>query len=439
MGLGTRLKHAWNAFLSRNPTDEIYYYPEVGSASSYRPDRPRLSYGNDRSIATSVLNRIAMDVAAIEIKHVRLDDADRYKEDINDGLNNCLTLEANIDQTARSFRQDVALSLLDEGCVAIVPVDTTINPRISESYDILTMRVGKIVEWYPRDVKVRVYNDRTGQKEELLLPKKTVAIIENPLYAVINQPNSTLQRLIRKLALLDISDGNAASKKLDLIIQLPYVIKTEARRRQAEKRREDIENQLASSEYGIAYTDGTEHVVQLNRAVENNLQSQVEYLTRMLYGQLGLTQEIMDGSAEQEAMTNYNSRTVEPIISAIVDDMKRKFLSKTARSQKQSIMFFLNPFKLVPLSQIAELSDKLSRNEIMSSNEIRQILGLKPSSDPSADELRNKNLSQSKEEIRAKLGNGEKSVIVDKQVDESSIKELIKRVERKKQEGNQNG
>lgn len=437
MGLGTRLKHAWNAFLNRDPTEEIYYYPEVGSASSYRPDRPRLSRGNDRSIATSVLNRIAMDVAAIEIKHVRLDDTDRYKEDIEDGLNNCLTLEANIDQTARAFRQDVALSLLDEGCVAIVPVDTTLNPRNSASYDILSMRVGKIVEWYPRDVKVRLYNDRTGQKEELVFPKTMVSIVENPLYAVINEPNSTLQRLIRKLALLDISDGNAASKKLDLIIQLPYVIKTEARRIQAEKRRKDIENQLATSEYGIAYTDGTEHVVQLNRAVENNLQSQIEYLTRMLYGQLGLTQEIMDGSAEQEAMTNYNSRTVEPIISAIVDEMKRKFLSKTARSQKQSIMFFLNPFKLVPLNQIAELADKLSRNEIMSSNEIRQILGLKPSTDPSADELRNKNLSQSKEELEAKNGKTGSSVEID--ADQATMDELIKRVERKRQEGNQNG
>lgn len=437
MGFGTRLKHAWNAFLNKDPTvEEIYYYPEVGNASSYRPDRPRLSRGNDRSIATSVLNRIAMDVAAIEIKHVRLDDNNRYKEDIEDGLNNCLTLEANIDQTARAFRQDVALSLLDEGCIAIVPVDTTLDPRKSASYDILTMRVGKIVEWYPRNVKVLVYNDRTGQKEERIFPKTMVSIIENPLYAVINEPNSTLQRLIRKLALLDISDGNAASKKLDLIIQLPYVIKTEARRLQAEKRRKDIENQLATSEYGIAYTDGTEHVVQLNRAVENNLQSQVEYLTRMLYGQLGLTQEIMDGSAEQEAMTNYNSRTVEPIISAIVDEMKRKFLSKTARSQKQSIMFFLNPFRLIPLSQVPEMADKLSRNEIMSSNEIRQILGLKPSSDPSADELRNKNLSQSKEELQAKGANG---ASVDVKADETTVNELIKRVERKKQEGNQNG
>lgn len=436
MGLGTRLKHAWNAFLNRDPTEEIYYYPEVGSASSYRPDRPRLTRGNDRSIATSVLNRIAMDVAAIEIKHVRLDDSDRYKEDIDDGLNNCLTLEANIDQTARAFRQDVALSLLDEGCVAIVPVDTSLNPTNSSSYDILSMRVGKIVEWHPRHVKVSLYNDRTGQKEELLLPKTMVSIVENPLYAVINEPNSTLQRLLRKLALLDISDGNSVSKKLDLIIQLPYVIKTEARRLQAEKRRKDIENQLATSEYGIAYTDGTEHIVQLNRAVENNLQSQVEYLTRMLYSQLGITQEIMDGSAEQEAMTNYNSRTVEPIISAIVDEMKRKFLSKTARSQKQSIMFFLNPFKLIPLSQIPDLADKLTRNEIMSSNEIRQILGLKPSTDPNADELRNKNLSQSKEELEAKSPNGAE---VEVEGDDSSVEELIKRVERKRQEGNQNG
>lgn len=439
MGLGTRLRHAWNAFLNKDPTEELVYYPELGNASSYRPDRPRLTRGNDRSIATSVLNRIAMDVAAIEIKHVRLDDNSRYKEDIEDGLNNCLTLEANIDQTARDFRQDVALSLLDEGCVAIVPVDTTVDPRVSAGYDILTMRVGQVLEWYPRHVKVRVYNDRTGRKEDRVLPKTMVSIVENPLYAVINEPNSTLQRLIRKLALLDMSDSNTVSKKMDLIIQLPYVIKTKARKDQAEQRRKDIEEQLANSEYGIAYTDGTEHVIQLNRAVENNLQAQIEYLTRMLYSQLGITTEIMDGTASEEAMTNYNSRTVEPIVSAITDEMKRKFLSKTARSQKQTIMFFLNPFRLVPLSQIAELSDKLSRNEIMSSNEIRQILGLKPSSDPNADELRNKNLSQSKEELEAKFGNGEKPTTVENKVDESSIQELIKRVERKKQEGNQNG
>lgn len=439
MGLGTRLRHAWNAFLNKDPTEELVYYPELGNASSYRPDRPRLTRGNDRSIATSVLNRIAMDVASIEIKHVRLDDNGRYKEDIEDGLNNCLTLEANIDQTARDFRQDVALSLLDEGCVAIVPVDTTVDPRVSAGYDILTMRVGQVLEWYPRHVKVQVYNDRTGRKEDRVLPKTMVSIVENPLYAVINEPNSTLQRLIRKLALLDMSDSNTVSKKMDLIIQLPYVIKTQARRNQAEQRRKDIEEQLANSEYGIAYTDGTEHVIQLNRAVENNLQAQIEYLTRMLYSQLGITTEIMDGTASEEAMTNYNSRTVEPIISAITDEMKRKFLSKTARSQKQTIMFFLNPFRLVPLSQIAELSDKLSRNEIMSSNEIRQILGLKPSSDPGADELRNKNLSQSKEELEAKFGNGEKPTTVENKVDESSIQELIKRVERKKQEGNQNG
>ena len=439
MGLGTRLRHAWNAFLNKDPTEELVYYPELGNASSYRPDRPRLTRGNDRSIATSVLNRIAMDVAAIEIKHVRLDDNGRYKEDIEDGLNNCLTLEANIDQTARDFRQDVALSLLDEGCVAIVPVDTTVDPKVSAGYDILTMRVGQVLEWYPRHVKVRVYNDRTGRKEDRVLPKTMVSIVENPLYAVINEPNSTLQRLIRKLALLDMSDSNNVSKKMDLIIQLPYVIKTKARKDQAEQRRRDIEEQLANSEYGIAYTDGTEHVIQLNRAVENNLQAQIEYLTRMLYSQLGITTEIMDGTASEEAMTNYNSRTVEPIISAITDEMKRKFLSKTARSQKQTIMFFLNPFRLVPLSQVAELSDKLSRNEIMSSNEIRQILGLKPSSDPSADELRNKNLSQSKEEIAAKFGNEGKPESAEASVDESSIQELIKRVERKKQEGNQNG
>lgn len=447
MGLGTRLRHAWNAFLNKDPTDEIVYYPELGSASSYRPDRPRLTKGNDRSIATSVLNRIAMDAAAVEIKHVRLDENNRYREDIDDGLNNCLTVEANIDQTARDFRQDVVLSLLDEGCIAIVPVDTTIDPRKSSAYDIITMRVAQVLEWYPRHVRVRIYNDRTGHKEDKILPKTMVSIVENPLYAVINEPNSTLQRLIRKLALLDMSDSNTVSKKMDLIIQLPYVIKTKARKDQAEQRRKDIEDQLANSEYGIAYTDGTEHVIQLNRAVENNLQAQIEYLTRMLYSQLGITTEIMDGTATQEAMTNYNSRTIEPIVAAIVDEMSRKFLTKTARSQRQAIVYFVNPFRLVPLNQVAELSDKLSRNEIMTSNEIRQILGLKPSNDPSADELRNKNLSQSKEEVRAKLsgkyGIDGSDYSNSGSSDESSydaiIQELIKRVERKRQEGNQNG
>ena len=429
MSLGTRLKHAWNAFLNRDPTEEVeYYYPSVGSPSYYRPDRLQLSRGNERSIATSVLNRISLDVAAISIRHVRLDENDRYKEIINDGLNNCLTIEANIDQTPRSFMQDVVLSMLDEGVVAIVPIDTTLDP-ITSSYDILTLRTGRITAWYPRHVRVETYNDRTGKKEELVLPKSMVAIIENPLYAVINQTNSTLQRLIRKLALLDISDSNSASKKLDLIIQLPYVIKSEARRAQAEARRKDIEDQLANSEYGIAYTDGTEHVIQLNRAVENTLQSQIEYLTRMLYGQLGLTPEIMDGTATPEAMTNYNSRTIEPIVAAIVDEMKRKFLTKTARSQKQTIMFFTDPFRLVPLTQIADLADKLSRNEIMSSNELRQAIGLRPSDDPSADELRNKNSSQSKDEIEAKIKEGK--------FGQSAAANLVDK-SNNNQEGNQN-
>lgn len=389
MSFGSRLKHAWNAFTGNVQMN----YRDLGMSYSYRADRPRMSRGNERSIVTSVYNRIALDVAALNVQHVRLDGNGRFLSVIDDGLNNCLTLEANVDQTARSFIQDVVISMFDEGSVAIVPVDTTTDPNVSGSYDIQSLRVGQILDWYPQHIRARVYNEQTGRKEDIVVPKSAVAIIENPLYAVINEPNSTMQRLIRKLNLLDVIDEQSGSGKLDLIIQLPYVIKTEARRQQAENRRKDIENQLSGSKYGIAYTDGTEHITQLNRSVNNNLMSQIEYLTSMLYSQLGITQSILDGTADEKTMLNYNNRTIEPIISAIVDEMKRKFLTKTARSQHQSISFFRDPFKLVPINNIAEIADKFTRNEIMTSNEIRQVVGMKPSEDPRADELRNKNLS----------------------------------------------
>ena len=395
MSFGDRLRHAWNIFTSRE--DPYYIRQYIGSGRSYRPDRPILTRGNERSIITSVYNRIALDVASISIQHVRLDDDGRFTSVLDTSLNSCLSLEANIDQTGRAFIQDVVMSMLDEGCVAIVPVDTDIDPD-NGSFKIETLRTGKVLDWYPKHVKLSVYNDRTGEKENIIVPKSTVAIVENPFYAVMNAPNSTLQRLIRKLNILDAIDEQSGSGKLNLIIQLPYVIKTEARRQQAEKRRKDIEEQLAGSKYGVAYTDGTEHVVQLNRPVDNNLMSQIEYLTSMLYSQLGLTQSIMDGSADDKTMLNYMSRIIEPILAAIVDEMKRKFLTKTARSQKQSILFFRDPFKLVPVSEIAEIADKMTRNEIMTSNEIRQKIGMTPSKDPKADELRNSNLSAPKEE-----------------------------------------
>ena len=396
MDLITRIQRGWNAFRNRDPTIN---YRDIGASYYYRPDRPRFTRGNERSIVTSVFNRIALDVSAINIQHVRLDDNGRFLSVIDSGLNNCLTISANTDQTGRAFIQDAVMSMLDEGCVALVPTDTSEDPNLTDSYEIGKMRVGKIIEWYPQHVKVRLYNERTAQKEEIVFAKKTVAIVENPLYAVMNEPNSTMQRLIRKLSLLDVTDEQTASGKLDLIIELPYIIKTEARRQQAEQRRKDIEMQLAGSKYGIAYTDGTEHITQLNRSVENNLMKQIEYLTNMLYSQLGITQTILDGTADDKTMLNYYSRTIEPIISAIVDEMKRKFLTKTARSQNQSIMFFRDPFKLVPVNDIAEIADKFTRNEIMTSNEIRQIVGMKPSDDPKADELRNSNISQSKEEL----------------------------------------
>ena len=390
--IGSRLKHAWNAFV--NNKDPTIRYQDYGSGYSIRPDRPRLTRGNERSIVTSVYNRIALDAAAISIQHCKLDEDGRFLNPIDSKLNRCLNLEANIDQTGRAFIQDVVMSMIDEGCVAMVPVETTADPKLTESYDILQMRTGKILEWYPRHVRVRIYNDRTGQKEEITLPKSMVGIVENPLFAVMNEPSSTMQRLIRKLSLLDVTDEQTASGKLDLIIQLPYIIKSEARRQQAEQRRKDIEMQLAGSKYGIAYTDGTEKITQLNRSLENNLMKQIEYLTNMLYSQLGITQTILDGTADEKTMLNYYSRTIEPIVSAIVDEMKRKFLSKTARAQNQSIVFFRDPFKLVPVADLAELGDKMTRNEILTSNEIRQIMGFKPSDDPKADRLINSNISQ---------------------------------------------
>lgn len=397
MGISDRLQHAWNAFMNRDPT---YRYPDLGTSYAVRPDRPRFTRGNERSIVTSVYNRIALDVSAISIQHVQLDDDDRFKEQKKSGLNNCLTLSANTDQTGRAFIQDAVMSMLDEGCVAIVPIDTTTDPNVSDSYDILTMRTAKILDWYPNHVRIRVYNERTGRQEEIVVPKKMVAIVENPLYAVINEPNSTMQRLVRKLGLLDVTDEQTASGKLDLIIQLPYIIRTETRRQQAEERRKSIEMQLAGSKYGIAYTDGTERITQLNRSIENNLMKQIEYLTSMLYSQLGITQSILDGTADEKTMLNYYSRTIEPIVSAIVDEMKRKFLTKTARSQHQSIAFFRDPFKLVPVNDIAEIADKFTRNEIMTSNELRQIVGMKPSADPKADKLINSNLNQPEEVVK---------------------------------------
>lgn len=395
---GSRLAHAfssgWNAFMNRDPTRNYY---NIGAGYSHRPDRPRLTRGNERSIVTSIYNRIALDVASLTINHCKVDDNGRFISIINSPLNNCLNLEANIDQTGRAFMQDVVMSMLDEGCVAIVPVDTDDDPELKGTFDILTMRTGKILEWYPRHVKVRVYNDRTGDKEDIIMLKKSVAIIENPFYAVMNEPNSTLQRLIRKINLLDVIDEQSGAGKLDLIIQLPYVIKSQARREQAESRRKDIEMQLSGSKYGIAYTDGTERITQLNRPIDNNLMKQIEYLTNMLYGQLGITQSILDGTADEQTLLNYHSRTIELFISAIVDEMKRKFLTKTARSQKQTIAFFRDPFKLVPINNIADIADKFTRNEILTSNEIRQIIGFRPSDDPKADQLINSNLNHPEE------------------------------------------
>lgn len=388
---GSRLKHAWNAFING---DSNRHYSNYGYSSGYRRDRPRFSRGVDRTIISSVYNRIGLDVSQITIQHVKTDKDGRYKETIDSKLNECLTLEANIDQTARDFIQDLVLTMFDEGCAAIVPVDTSDDIIRTGSFDVLSMRVGKIVEWFPRAVRINVYNDRTGEREEIVLPKERVAIVDNPFYCVMNESNSVVQRIIQKFRLLDAVDEYSSSGKLDLIIQLPYVIKTKAREDQAEQRRKLIENQLANSKYGIAYIDGTEHITQLNRSLENNFLTQIQYLVDLFYSQMGITSEVMNSTADEKTMLNYNTRTIEPIVSAIADNIKRKFLTKTARSQGQSIMFFKDPFKLVPVSDLAEIADKMTRNEIMTSNELRQVIGMKPSSDPSADELRNKNLSQ---------------------------------------------
>ena len=396
MGFLDRLQHSWDVFRNKEPTH--YVYNDVGPGYSYRPDRPRMTRGNEKTITAAIYNRIALDVSTIKINHCKVDENGRFIENINSPLDNCLNFEANIDQTGRAFINDVVISMFDEGVVAIVPVDTDINPD-SGSYDIETMRTGKILEWYPRHVKVRVYNDKLGVHEDVLLDKRYVSIIENPLYAVINEPNSTMQRLIRKLALLDAIDEQSGSGKLDLIIQLPYVIKSEARRQQAEQRRKDIEDQIKGP-LGIAYTDGTEKIIQLNRPLENNLMKQIEYLTDMLYSQLGITQAVLDGTADEQTMLNYYSRTIEPVIAAIVDEMKRKFLTKAARSESQTIAFFRDPFKLVPINNIADIADKFTRNEILSSNEIRQIIGMKPSDDPKADQLINSNLNHPEEKLQ---------------------------------------
>ena len=403
----TRFKNAYNAFMNRNDQAN---YQSVGASSYYRPDRVRLTRGGERSIVTSIYNRIALDVAAINIRHVRIDANGRYSEEIDSGLNNCLSLEANTDQTGRMLIQDIVMTCLDEGVACVVPENTTVNPELTQSYDILSMRVGSVVEWFPKHVRVRLYNEETGLKEEITLPKSTVAIIENPLYSVINEPNSTVQRLIRKLSLLDVIDEQSSSGKLDLIIQLPYTIKSEARRQQAEKRRKDIEDQLAGSRYGIAYADATEHITQLNRSLENNLLNTIQYLTQMMYSQIGMTQAILEGTAGDQEYLNYKNQTIEPFIAAICNEFKRKFISKTARTQGQSIKYFEDPFKLVPVAQIADIADKFTRNEILTPNEVRQIIGIKPADDQNADELRNRNISQSADEIQAKLGmNGQES------------------------------
>lgn len=386
-----RIKHSWNAFMNKDPT---YNYQNIGTSYSYRPDRTRLTRGNERSIVNSIYTRIALDVASIGVKHCRLDENGRFESVIDSNLNNCLTVEANIDQTSRAFLQDIVMSMLDEGSVAIVPVDTTLDPRVTSSYDILSMRTGKIIDWYPSHVRVRLYNDKTGRREEVLLQKKSVAIIENPFYSIMNEPNSTNQRLIRKLNLLDSIDEQSGSGKLDMIVQLPYSVKSPIQEARAESRRQNLEKQLSGSKYGIAYIDSTEKITQLNRPIENQLMKQIEYLTSMLHGQLGITQAILDGTADEQTQLNYITHTVEPIISAIVDEMNRKFLTKTARTQNQTIAFFRDPFKLVPVNNIAEIADKFTRNEIMTSNEIRQVIGMKPSDDPKADQLVNSNISQ---------------------------------------------
>lgn len=393
VNIGSRLKSAWNAFLNRDPPGGIYY----GGGYSYRPDRVRLNRGNDRTILTAIYTRIAMDAASITVNHVRLDENDRFDEVVDSGLNSCLNLSGNKDQTGRALRYDLFLSVLDEGVVGLVPVDVDTDPETGE-VSIESMRVGKIKEWYPDHVRLEVYNDRTGQREEIVLPKSGVAIIENPFYAVMNEPNGTIQRLIRKLNLMDVIDEQVGSGKLDLIIQLPYAVRSEQQKKRADERRDEVERQLSGSKYGIAYTDATEHITQLNRSLENNLLKTVEYLTNMAYSQLGITPDIMNGTANDTVMTNYENRTIEPLVAAAVDELKRKFLTKEARDKGESIMYFRDPFKLAPVSMVAEMADKFTRNEIMTSNEFRQVIGMKPSKDPKADRLENSNISRPNEE-----------------------------------------
>ena len=427
MNLKTRFKSAWNAFLNNKDPTRSYDY---GGGYSFNPGRTRMIIRNERSIVTAIFNRIAIDVASNTIQHVKLDDNNRYSETVNSKLNNCLTVEANIDQTNRAFIRDVVMSMLDEGVVAVVPVDTTANPAITDSYDIVSMRTGKIQQWYPNYVRVNVYNDRTGNREDLILNKLEVAIIENPLYAIINEYNSTLQRLIRKLNLLDYTDEQNSSDRLDLIIQLPYTVKSDGRRNRAEERKKDIEAQLTGSKYGIAYIDSTEKITQINRGVENQYLTQIEYLTKMLYAQLGITEEILNGTANDATMLNYYQRTIEPISAAIVDEFKRKFLSKTARTQGQTIYCFKDPFKLVTVGNIAEIADKFTRNEIMTSNEIRQVIGMKPSGDPEADVLRNKNLNKSaidlelQNEVDTEEANGEEPLTDQEMLDDTNKNDL---------------
>lgn len=412
-GFFSRVKNAWNVFRNKDPTRDNYH---LGPGYMFRPDRPRFSRGNERSIVTSVYNRIALDVSSVDIRHVRVDDEGKYISDMPSGLNRCLMLEANTDQTGRAFMQDVVMSMLDEGHVAIVPVETFGDPRLGSSYDILSLRTGKVIDWYPKHVRVELYNERTGNRETVVMPKRSVALVENPFYAVMNEPNSTLQRLLRKLTLLDGVDEMTSSGKLDLIIQLPYVIRSEARKKQAADRRRELEEQLAGSKYGVAYTDGTEHITQLNRSVDNNLMNQIEYLTSMLYSQLGITQSILDDTADEKTMLNYINRTIEPITAAISDEMKRKFLTEDERSQGQSIKWFRDPFRLVPVNNVAEIADKFTRNEIMTSNEIRQVIGMKPSDDPRADKLVNSNIAQPTEktdgspEIKEIIQNGKRKL-----------------------------
>lgn len=410
MGLLDRLQHAWNAFVGSEPYTKGSQYVDLGYSTTFRPDRITFTRGIERSIVTSLYNRIAIDCAGVNIRHVKLDDDKRYIDDIKSSLNGCLSLEPNKDQSARAFFQDIVMSLFDEGTIAIVPIDTTTDIKVTDSYEILSLRTGRITQWFPDHVRVEVYNDRLGMKQEIVMEKKSVAIIENPLYAVMNERNSVLQRLIRKLNLLDAIDEQSGSGKLDLIIQLPYVIKSDARKKQADMRRQDMEKQLSGSKYGIAYTDGTEKVTQLNRPVENNLLKQIEYLTSMLYSQLGITISVLDGSADEKVMLNYMNRTVEPIIGSIVQEMNRKFLTKTARSQNQVIKYFSDPFRLVPLGNLADIVDKFTRNEVLSSNEVRQIIGVKPSKDPEADKLRNKNLNPGVGQRFAQIGAPENSV-----------------------------